>query len=315
MGRPHGPFSAKPANPLTTSKKSVSYTKRGGIPLTKLSLDQTKLKFLAALFMTIDHMAAYIRNCSLIAAHYTILRSLGRIAAPVFLYCFIETMHHTKSKKAILLRLYAANLLYNLITIICNMTASDIFGFRWVSNIMPTFLYTGIAIVLLDSFRESVHLKNRKKCALILVVCGLLTAFYFAGSRPYGAFLSQFTLGVEPYQNVFGLLLSLLPSPYYVDYSWLFILLGVIWYYVRDQKKQLIIFAAFCGFSFVGSRLSITPANFTDFFDYNQYLMILALPLIWLYNGSRGSGHKFFFYLYYPLHILALIFIDHCLGG
>lgn len=42
--------------------------------------------------------------------------------------------------------------------------------------------------------------------------------------------------------------------------------------------------------------------------------MLLALPLLWLYNGQRGGGsrsslqflNKWAFYLYYPLHLLIL---------
>ena len=34
--------------------------------------------------------------------------------------------------------------------------------------------------------------------------------------------------------------------------------------------------------------------------------MILALPLLLLYNGKRGKWHKRFFYVYYPTHIYVL---------
>ena len=37
--------------------------------------------------------------------------------------------------------------------------------------------------------------------------------------------------------------------------------------------------------------------------------LLLFLPFLFLYNGERGSRnpfHKWFFYLFYPLHLLAL---------
>ena len=34
--------------------------------------------------------------------------------------------------------------------------------------------------------------------------------------------------------------------------------------------------------------------------------MVFALPLLLLYNGKRGRGFKYFFYLYYPAHILLI---------
>ena len=48
--------------------------------------------------------------------------------------------------------------------------------------------------------------------------------------------------------------------------------------------------------------------------QYNfQCFMILALPLLLLYNGERGKGHKNFFYVYYPAHIYVLYVISHFL--
>lgn len=44
------------------------------------------------------------------------------------------------------------------------------------------------------------------------------------------------------------------------------------------------------------------------FTDY-QWMMIGALPLLLVYNGEKGSGHKWFFYFYYPIHIIVLFFI------
>ncbi|MCT4687170.1 TraX family protein [Vallitalea sp.] len=37
-----------------------------------------------------------------------------------------------------------------------------------------------------------------------------------------------------------------------------------------------------------------------------QWLMVLALPFMVLYNGKRGGKCKYFFYLFYPIHIYVL---------
>lgn len=46
--------------------------------------------------------------------------------------------------------------------------------------------------------------------------------------------------------------------------------------------------------------------------EYFQFGLVLALPFIYLYNGKKGSYNpisKWFFYIYYPLHLLCLGFI------
>ena len=37
-----------------------------------------------------------------------------------------------------------------------------------------------------------------------------------------------------------------------------------------------------------------------------QWIMILALPLILLYNHQRGKKCKYVFYIFYPVHIILL---------
>ncbi|MGN7403544.1 TraX family protein [Cytobacillus praedii] len=47
---------------------------------------------------------------------------------------------------------------------------------------------------------------------------------------------------------------------------------------------------------------------FFKFADF-QWQMLLALPLLLLYNGKKGFRLKYFFYFFYPTHIIILYFI------
>ncbi|MBQ5325778.1 MAG: TraX protein, partial [Oscillospiraceae bacterium] len=42
-----------------------------------------------------------------------------------------------------------------------------------------------------------------------------------------------------------------------------------------------------------------------------QWLQILALPVMLMYNGRKGMGLKYLFYIYYPLHIAVLFVVGN----
>ena len=42
--------------------------------------------------------------------------------------------------------------------------------------------------------------------------------------------------------------------------------------------------------------------------------MLLAIPVLMLYNGSRGRSMKYWFYVYYPLHLAVLGLIARITG-
>jgi hypothetical protein len=40
-----------------------------------------------------------------------------------------------------------------------------------------------------------------------------------------------------------------------------------------------------------------------------QWMMIFALPFILMYNGEKGRGLKYLFYVFYPVHIIILYYL------
>ena len=53
--------------------------------------------------------------------------------------------------------------------------------------------------------------------------------------------------------------------------------------------------------------LSIPAAwAWLTYYNHNELLAITGFGLIWCYNGKRGKQNKYFFYLFYPGHLLLL---------
>ncbi|NMB26798.1 MAG: conjugal transfer protein TraX [Tissierellia bacterium] len=51
-----------------------------------------------------------------------------------------------------------------------------------------------------------------------------------------------------------------------------------------------------------------------SFFPNPQWMMVFALPFILMYNGKKGKDIKYFFYIFYPLHIWVLYIIGFFMG-
>ena len=70
------------------------------------------------------------------------------------------------------------------------------------------------------------------------------------------------------------------------------------------------IFACFFSYEKVRHNLSVFGIGLTVLaIDYGgvQWYSLLAVPLLMLYNGQRGRRNmKYFFYIFYPVHMLAL---------
>lgn len=80
----------------------------------------------------------------------------------------------------------------------------------------------------------------------------------------------------------------------HTDYHGYGVLLIAMFQIVREKKK---IWLVLCGlWNFLWKSMI-------------QYAGILAIPLIALYNGEKGNGLKYFFYVFYPLHLIILYLI------
>ena len=106
---------------------------------------------------------------------------------------------------------------------------------------------------------------------------------------------------------LFNLLLIFATALHLIDYGIFGVYLVVMFYFVKDPALQQVWFVLLN----IGLILpSVIYAPLVPF-SYVQLATVLALPLIFSYNNKKGKTNlKYLFYIFYPIHLLILYFIQ-----
>lgn len=107
---------------------------------------------------------------------------------------------------------------------------------------------------------------------------------------------------------LFVILTSIIAYFIHVDYGTFGILLMFCFYFFKDKKGSMAITTiVLCFLRFVPDIIA-TPVLW---YIYIQCAIFTALSLIFIlfYNKKEGPKAKYFFYIFYPLHLLILYFL------
>lgn len=266
-------------------------------------LNAFQIKIIALITMTLDHIGAY-QTFTISQAVNGTLGVVGRIAAPLFLFMVVEGLRHTRSKPKYILRLYIAGIVIEMI----NRVIEKATGAMGFGNTLPTFFYTALFTFCIENICN-----NRKNIkAVCIAVCGLVIPFLF--------FALNAILPAQGYGTVWDVISLFFPSPCNVDYSILFVLLGVAWYFINNKVINCAVFAMLslvcllvpylCVFNISFGWFRPALFNVAFLFAGTQWCMCLAIPFMLLYNGEKGRNLKYLFYIYYPVHVYVLFFIQ-----
>lgn len=260
------------------------------------------LKIFAALTMLIDHAALTIVYAKLakfpeylslifstdataeqlsaipadylnIYSTYSVMRLVGRIAFPIFAFLVFEGFMHTSNYKRYLIRLG-----------LCALIAEIPFNLI-VTNAAP--LYG------LDNVTTSIFYPQYQNTVFTLFLALLM----LYGMKHFEAVDADITPKVALKQWLGQLLCVLAACVLSVvarfDYSYIGILFIAVLYFFRTNKKMQIVFGCIV---FLSTNIAA----------------LLAFVPIAMYNGHliRSKKFKYFFYIFYPAHLLVLYLIS-----
>ena len=230
-------------------------------------LSGNALKLLACVFMLVDHIGAFLFPA--VAA----LRAVGRLAMPLFAFTFAEGCFYTRSKLRHFLLILAIGL--------CTSAVYSLFYGSLHGDIMITFTLAGLIVYAIDALKRAAFGRNAKR--VILFTAALLGALAFA------VWVCCFS-GVSVDYGLGGVLLP--ATVRLLDFR-SYGARGLIAEFYNPVTTALL---------FTICLLCIALPRGTI-----QLFSLLALPLILLYSGRRGKWRlKYFFYLFYPLHLALL---------
>ena len=272
--------------------------------LTKKGLDGTQLKTIALVLMVLDHIHYFFEFTGCIP---TVFSMLGRLSAPLFLFCTVEGFAHTHDRKRYFLRIWAIG---------AGMAALEFFmiyarAFRRGDDFYPAnaifqdFVLLCIVWQGIDWIREKKYGKG-----ILAIAAVVLWPYAFVGFLLLFPQVQQMPIASSVLAFVITSLLPMWTS--ITDGSWGYLLGGVLLYLFRNHRK--IQLAAWSLNAFLWDFLSVYLAMrsqpgfaFSQMFTtYYEWFGIAAVLLMARYNGTRGSGHKKLFYWFYPAHIYLL---------
>lgn len=276
------------------------------------------LKIFAMATMVIDHLGWWLSLKCLIGQEvYVLMRSLGRMAFPIFCFLLVNGYEHTKDRRRYLTRLMGFALIsqipyvtvftqlnfYNSITggpsfalpAPAYIIGAILVGFFWhrfvkpgLTALMPALcLLLGMCTMQLgDVYLLRPHMNVFYTLGVSLAAICVMDDFFRYDSH-----------GPDFYGRAGALLLSLPIIWDRADYGLDGILLILcLWLFRRSRMQQFAMVLLWCFLHYMPGSTNIS---------YFICAALSVLPML-LYNGSAGRNMKTAFYLVYPLHLSVL---------
>ena len=260
-------------------------------------LSSTALKEIALALMLLDHIHYFFAFTGAVPEWFSML---GRVSAPLFLFCTVEGFAHTHDRKTYLLRLWVLGAGMGVIQFLIGLGLGQrADGFYPMNGILRDLTIACLLWQGIDWLRQ-------RRFGRALALIGGVGALWPAASLALLSVLPP--VGQLP---VYFLSWTVLPSwTFSTDGGIAFILGGVLLYALRERRRaQTLVWAAWALCTDLGSVLWLLQSGWglgQLLLTCYQWMEVFAAPVILLYNGQRGAGHKKLFYWFYPVHVYVL---------
>jgi hypothetical protein len=262
----------------------------------KPGFDATTIKIIAIVLMAADH----IHQMWVPLGAPIWLKWLGRPVFPLFRCVMAESFHYTRSRKKFLWRLLLAAwfmVIFNavLMEVLPNPNSNVVL----MNGAFMTFFVAGLYMLFWDMLVDGIKTKMPGKIIgsvllfFVPVLSGLpvLLVMGLADKIPFGFLRILLMAGM------------MIPSVLYSEAGAIMVPLGLLFYILRKWRWAQI--AALAAVTALELALEIIMGGGASI----QWMMIFAAIPILLYNGEKGRGMKYFFYIFYPAHIYLLYII------
>lgn len=102
----------------------------------------------------------------------------------------------------------------------------------------------------------------------------------------------------------FVVLFSLINTVIMADYVFFGIMIIFIFYHYRGKKRE--VFIGLLGVNLLMSGLMTVMNGHISYWSVIGFFELVSLSMIYYYNGKKGIGLKYLFYIFYPGHLLIL---------
>lgn len=306
----------------------------------KKGFDSFTLKLIAIITMFIDHTTAVFlerymaknteffteQQSNLFQALDIVLRGIGRVAFPIFIFLLVQGFMHTRNKLkyAIRLGIFAivseipfnfafSNSLWDsthqnvFVTLFLGFLFMCFADFIFKKELKPWLGYIGIVLgsILSGIYVGSIIVSimavfGLAPVGLVTLITILLTIVAVVVLMLVFCLKKSFNFLAQTGYTLFVLFALVMAADFlYTDYGGMGVLaIGVAYVFRNNYKKCF-------GFTFIPLFLA----------SILEAIGLYGLFFVGKYNGEKGkSNMKYFFYFFYPVHLGLLALIAHFVG-